>query len=83
MRVLSQSIPKPKPEWMELSSAKKFILQSGPARLVFNTKFSSRLDEVELEWTNGGSPQIKVGPPGLFYKTCTVNSALLQRSLLG
>ena len=67
VRVLSQSIPKPKPEWMELNSAKKFILQSGPARLVFNTKFSSRLDEVELEWTNGDSPQIKVGPPGLFF----------------
>ena len=67
VRVLSQSIPKPKPEWMELSSAKKFILQSGPARLIFNTKFSSRLDEVELEWKNEGSPQIRIGPPGLFF----------------
>ena len=67
VRVLSQSIPRPKPEWMELGSAKKFILESGPARLVFNTKFSSRLDEVELEWKNEGSPQIRVGPPGLFF----------------
>ena len=67
IRVLRQHIPKPKPEWMELGSSKKFVLQSGPARLVFNTKFSSRLDEVKLEWRNEGSPQIRIGPPGLFF----------------
>ena len=67
VRVLSRNIPNPKPDWLELGSSKKIVLQSGPARLVFDTKFSSRLDKVDLDWRDEISPQIRIGPPGLFF----------------
>lgn len=67
IRVLKQRMPLPKPEWMELTSSKSFMLQSGPAKLIFNSNSSSKLDEVELEWKDDPQPQVRIGPAGLFF----------------
>lgn len=74
VKVLKQNVPTPKPDWMELASAKEYTLQSGPAKLIFNTNFCSRLDEVKLTWIPGLQPEVRIGPAGVFF---TRNATLI------